>query len=108
VLKSKPIRCSVVKAPTGLLYPHSQEAFKFFLRTWTLMIILQLTCNCCRRKNLSPEDKIEYFISEKKDTKRVKAHINAQFFSQLKFLIGEYRLRPQALTDLGNDVGSEL
>lgn len=43
----------------------------------------------CRKKNLSPEDKIEYFISEKKDTNRVKAHVNAQFFKQLKFLLGE-------------------
>lgn len=41
-----------------------------------------------RRKNLRPEDKIEYFISEKKDTKRVKAHVNSQFFKQLKFLLG--------------------
>ena len=43
-----------------------------------------------RKKNLRPEDKIEYFISEKKDNKRVKAHVNSQFFKQLKFLLGEY------------------
>lgn len=43
-----------------------------------------------RRKNLRPEDKIEYFISEKKDTKRAKAHVNAVFFKQLKFLLGEF------------------
>lgn len=43
-----------------------------------------------RKKNLRPEDKIEYFISEKKDTKRVKAHVNSQFFKQLRFLLGEY------------------
>ncbi|CAG9803715.1 unnamed protein product [Chironomus riparius] len=41
-----------------------------------------------RRKNLRPEDRIEYFINEKKDTKRVKAHVNSKFFSQLKFLLG--------------------
>jgi hypothetical protein len=42
-----------------------------------------------RRKNLRPEDKIEYFISEKKDNKRVKAHVNARFFKQLRFLLGK-------------------
>lgn len=42
-----------------------------------------------RKRNLAPEDQIEYFISEKKDTKRVKAHINSQFFKQLRFLLGE-------------------
>lgn len=38
---------------------------------------------------MRPEDKIEYFINEKKNDKRVKAHVNSQFFKQLKFLLGE-------------------
>lgn len=35
-----------------------------------------------------PEDQIQYCITEKKDKKQPKAHVNAEFFRQLKLLLG--------------------
>lgn len=52
--------------------------------------IIENHVNLFRRKNLQPEDRIEYFISEKKDPRRVKAHINSKFFKQLRFLLGKF------------------
>ncbi|CRK91108.1 CLUMA_CG004796, isoform A [Clunio marinus] len=53
-----------------------------------ILLLISKYSRDTRRKNLRPEDKIEYFISEKKDSKRVKAHVNSVFFKQLKFLLG--------------------
>ncbi|XP_063704708.1 ATP-binding cassette sub-family D member 3 [Culicoides brevitarsis] len=40
-----------------------------------------------KRKPL-PEDQIQYCITEKKDKKTIKAHVNAEFFRQLRLLLG--------------------
>lgn len=35
-----------------------------------------------------PEDQIQYCITEKKDKRQQKAHVNAEFFRQLRLLLG--------------------
>uniref|UniRef100_A0A336M910 CSON012308 protein n=1 Tax=Culicoides sonorensis TaxID=179676 RepID=A0A336M910_CULSO len=40
-----------------------------------------------KRKPL-PEDQIQYCITEKKDKRQQKAHVNAEFFKQLRLLLG--------------------
>lgn len=73
-----------------MIFPSIVVAFN--VETFKKIVINQLISDSSltfRRKNLRPEDKIEYFINEKKDNKRVKAHINSHFFKQLKFLLGK-------------------
>uniref|UniRef100_U5EW09 Putative peroxisomal long-chain acyl-coa transporter abc superfamily n=1 Tax=Corethrella appendiculata TaxID=1370023 RepID=U5EW09_9DIPT len=41
-----------------------------------------------RKQNQRPEDKIQYFIKEKKDKRTQKAHVNKLFFKQLRVLLG--------------------
>lgn len=41
-----------------------------------------------KSRKLRPEDQIQYFITEKKDNRKVKAHVNAVFFRQLRELLG--------------------
>lgn len=45
--------------------------------------------NFFRRRKGRPEDQIQYFITDKKDPRQVKAHVNGVFFKQLKYLLGE-------------------
>lgn len=40
-----------------------------------------------RFRKLRPEDQIQYMITEKKDKRAAKAHVNAVFFRQLKELL---------------------
>lgn len=40
------------------------------------------------KRKPQPEDQIQYCITEKKDKRPQRAHVNAEFFKQLKFLLG--------------------
>lgn len=39
-----------------------------------------------------PEEQIQYCISEKKDKRAAKAHVNAEFFRQLRVLLSKYNM----------------
>lgn len=42
-----------------------------------------------RSAKKSPEEEIQYLIAEKKDKRVQKAHVNKQFFRQLRVLLGK-------------------
>lgn len=62
--------------------------------TFTTSIFLKwlkllLSFFCCSK--LRPEDLIQYTITDKKDKRAPKAHVNAVFFRQLRELLRKYR-----------------
>lgn len=52
-------------------------------------IIIPKSISILHRK-LRPEDLIQYAITEKKDKRVAKAHVNAVFFRQLRELLGNF------------------